>query len=395
METSSQNLHFDEKVLSFVIASLAIISCYPVVFLGIAPLLIFLFAGIFFLLFIKQLLKGKAFLKISNSGIFFISVILFLYLATPFREYDRFSPSVIWLFIFSSIIFLENKLLVKAFSYFTNIIYCVCILALAVLIMNAVGIPLPNKIIPREIGGYFTTYFVSVKLSGQGYSFFGIDLYRLNGIFAEPGHFGLILAMILFACNGIVKTVKGKVILLTAFLTLSFGTFILLFALLIKSIILDKKIYLAVLVSLIAILSLTFIPIEILERFFFDKADGTLQERTSNAFVHFYNSFYYQGNILLGGGRDILEANNVRNSDYRGFVIRYGYIGVMLFVLLMISMYWKKATTVQFLGFFYFTIVFLHRSWFVDYFAFLFFLLVLTYNLRYPLDQNEPSTQAG
>lgn len=390
-----RKLGVDEKVLSFTIAFLVILSCSPVIFLGINALLIFAFVGIFFLLFVKQLVEGKAFLRRTYLFVFLISFTLFLYIAIPFREADRLSPSVIWFLLFSIVIFLDKSLLIKAFSYFSDIIYFICILALAVLILNAIGVPLPNKVIPREFQGYFVSYYVSVKLSGQDYNFLGVNLYRLNGIFAEPGHFGLILNMILFAYKGVIKTTKGKVILLTAFLTLSFGTFILLFALLIKNIILEKKIYLAVLISLVALISTTFVPMEILERFIFNKADGSLEERTSNAFIHFYNSFFQQGNIILGEGRDVLERNNVRNSDYRGFVVRYGYLGVIFFVLLMASLYWKKATTVQFLGLFYFAIVFLHRSWFVDYFAFLFFLLILTYDLESPSDQLRASQASG
>jgi len=378
-----QKISLDDKILAFIIAFLAILSCSPVVFLGFNSMLILLFSGGYFLLLSKFFVRGRIFLKKAYLGVFLISIILFLYIAIPFREYDRFSPSVIWFFIFSTVLFLSKDLLIKGFEYFSNIIYYICIMALIVLVLNAFNTSLPNIVIPREVGGTFTSYYISVRLSGQDYSVFGVNLYRLNGIFAEPGHFGLLLSMVLFVYNGIVKTVKGKIILFTCLLTLSFGTFILLFGLLIKNIIIEKKIYLAVLVVFIVVLALSLIPVEVLERFFFDKADGTLEERTSNYFVNFYNSFLQQGSILFGEGRDILDVNNVRNSDYRGFIVRYGFLGMLFYLLLMLSIYWKKSKTAQFLGFFYFIVVFMHRSWFVDYFAFLFFLLILTHNLSY------------
>src|SRR5699024_1730031 len=120
-----------------------------------------------------------------------------------------------------------------------------------------------------------------------------------------------------------------------------------------------------------------FIPNEVLERFFLDKADGSLTERTSNYFINAYNSFITQGDILFGHGRDVLEMHEIRNSDFRGFIFRYGFIGILLYFILMFTMYNNKPSSIQFLGYSYFIIVFLHRSWFVDYFAFLFFLFIL------------------
>jgi len=382
-ENIGYTLGFGEKAFAFIIAILAILSCSPVISIGFNSILIFFFVLGYTLFFIKIASKGKIGLKNSYLSLFVFCIILFLYIAIPFRDYDRFSPSVIWFFLFSTILLVDRFILTKGFYYFTNILYYICIAALIVLILNALGVTLPSVIIPREIGGTFTSYFISVRLSGQDYSILGVNLYRLSGIFAEPGHFGLILAMILFAYRDILKTLKGKVILLTCILTLSFGSFILLLGLLTKNIILEKKLYLAILIFIILIISLSVIPPEVLERFFFDKADGTLEERTSRYFIDFYNSFMINGNVLFGEGRDVLEINDIRNSDYRGFVIRYGYVGLFLFFLMLIKLFIRKNILIQFLGYFYFIVVFMHRSWFIDYFAFLFFLLILTYNLSY------------
>ncbi|MDR1417611.1 MAG: hypothetical protein LBI80_00335 [Endomicrobium sp.] len=378
----NQQLDLGEKILAFVIAFLAILSCSPVIFYGFNSTLILLFIGGYFLFFVKQVFKERVSLRKNDLNIFLISFTLFLYIAIPFREYDRFSPSVIWLFIFSMTLFLNKILLNKAFYYFSNLILIVCIFSLFVLVLNALGVSLPNIVIPRESGGHFTSYFISVRLSWQDYSLWGLNLYRLNGIFAEPGHFGLLLCMILFVYKAIIKTIKGKIILLTSLLTLSFGSFVLLFGFFIINIILEKKIYLAFIIVPIVVLALLYVPQEVLERFFFDKQTDLLDERTSVYFIDFYNQHYNQGDIVFGNGRDILYNNDLQNSDYRGFVIRYGYTGIFLYLILMFSIYWKKAFTVQFLGFFYFIVVFLHRSWFVDYFAFLFFLLVLATNFN-------------
>ncbi|CEN35885.1 hypothetical protein [Capnocytophaga cynodegmi] len=380
----SSHLDFSEKVLSITIAGLALLSCSPIVLFDLNESLILLFCAFFFILLIRQFIKEKFCLENSVIITFFFSITTFLYVAFPFREYDRFSPSTIWLLLFSTILLLRRIILIKAFNIFSTAIYWVCITSFIILLLNAANISLPNQIIPRgDVGGYFTSYFISIKLSGQEYSMFGINLYRLSGIFAEPGHFGLVLTMILYTYKGIMKSIKGKVILLTSLLTLSFGTFVLLFGLLLKYIILEKKIRLFFLIGLAILLFFSLTPVEIIERFFLDKAEGSLEERTSNYFLNFYNSFLQSGNILIGEGRDILEINNIRNSDYRGFVIRYGFLGILLFCCIMLSMYWKKDITIKFLGFFYFLIVLMHRSWFVDYFAFLFFLLVLTYNLHH------------
>ncbi len=383
MQIISQNITLDEKILSIIIAILSILSCSPVIFSGFNTTLIIAFSGLYLLFLGKFFFEGKAFLRTRYLNIFVISLILFLYIAIPFRRYDRFSPSVIWFFLFATLLLVNKVIIIRAFYYFSNIIFIICILALIVLMLNAIGVSLPNKIIPREIGGYFTSYYLSVKLSGQDYSFLGLNFYRLNGIFAEPGHFGLLLSMVLFVYGGIIKTLKGKIILFTCLLTFSFGCYVLLFGLLLKYIVLERKIYLIFLIFSVIALVLIVVPKEIIERFFLDKADGTLEDRTSDYFISFYNTYFDKGDILFGNGRDILEINYLRNSDYRGFVIRYGYCGVLLYLFWLISLYWKKSISIQFLGIFYFIVVFLHRSWFIDYFIFLFFLLTLSYNINY------------
>lgn len=384
MENKIKKLNIEEKVLAFVIAFLAILSCAPVIFSGFNSLLITVFIGLLFLFIFKLFFKGKVFLRRNELIIFTLSFFIFLYIAIPFRQYDRFSPSVIWFFIFSITLLVNKKILIKGFYYFSNIIYIISILALIVLMLNAIGVPLPSKIISREIGGYFTSYFISVKLSGQDYSLMGLKLYRLNGVFAEPGHFGLLLTMVLYAYNrDIFRYKKGKILLLTCILTLSFGSLLLLLGLLIQYIVLQKKYYLLFLSLFIIGSFVLFLPEEVLNRFFLDKADGSIEERTSNFFINTYNNLLNQGDVFFGNGRDVLEIFNVRNSDYRGFLIRYGVFGFLLYLFLFISLYLKKPKTIQCLGFLYFILVFFHRSWFVDYFAFLFFLLILTFNLSY------------
>lgn len=383
-EIISQKLNINEKSLAFIIAFLAILSCSPIVFSGLNSVLIILFSFLLFLFIFKLFIKGAVFLKKTELFVFTVSVFLFLYIAIPFRQYDRFSPSVIWFFIFSLTLLLNKKILIKGFYYFTNIIYIISICALLVLILNVIGISLPNTVFPREIGGTFTSYYISVRLSGQDYSILGLNFYRLNGIFAEPGHFGLLLNMVLYVYNkDIFKYKKGKILLLTCILTLSFGSLLLLFGLFLQYIVLQKKYYL--LFGMLSIAGILFfiIPDEVLSRFFLDKADGSIEDRTSSFFVNTYNNLLNQGDVFFGNGRDVLENFNIRNSDYRGFLIRYGIFGLLLYLLWFISLYIKKPKTIQFLGFLYFVVVFFHRSWFVDYFAFLFFLLILTFNLSY------------
>jgi hypothetical protein len=368
-----------DNLISVLISILAILSLSPVIFSGISAYLILGLITVYILLLIMYLTEMGALIYKSNLPVFALVSILSLFLAIPFREFDRFSPSIVWIFLFLSVLLLDKRILLKAFSYYSSFIFIICICSIIILFLSITGVALPSKIVPRDIGGYFTSYYIAVKLSGQEYYLFGQEFYRLNGIFAEPGHFGLALSMVLFVYKGYVGTFRGKVILFTTLLTLSFGTFLLLFILLTKSIIANRRLFLLLMMILFVILFASVVPIEILERFFLNKAEGSLEDRTSEAFVVYYDYFQSYGNIFFGGGRDILEANQIRNSDYRGFVIRYGYVGCILLFLMIISLFWRKQWTIQLLGISYFAIVFFHRSWFVDYFLFLFFILILTY----------------
>jgi hypothetical protein len=378
-----------DKCTAFTISILLLLSCYPVIFRGHFVLLIITATLIFLILFGFKLLRNDFHVSRKFLVVIFVLLILAMYIFIPFREYDRLSLTLVWFLVLVVMLLLDYNVLKIAFYYFSIIIFLISVLALLGLFLNAVGIYLPQYSFERDIGGYYTSQYISVRLSGQDYTIFGIDLYRINGIFGEPGHFGLLICMILYVYEKSLNTLKGTVLLITCLLTFSLGAYVLLSCLFVMRAILNKQ-YNHIIILLFFILTLVIlIPNDLLIRFFLSKADDVLDSRTSDHFVLFYNIFLNSNHVLIGYGRDVLEIVNLRNSDYRGFVIRYGYIGVALFTMLFIAIFKKKDRNIQILGAIYVFVVFLHRSWFVDYFIFIFFLIVLSNSYMHKLSSSK------
>src|SRR5690606_25195409 len=104
-------------------------------------------------------------------------------------------------------------------------------------------------------------------------------------------------------------------------------------------------------VAVIVALGAVYLPPEVVNRFFLEKFSGdVINNRISGGFDVFFNHFLtYDGAValLMGQGADILSNNNLVASDYRGFVIKYGIIGVVLLFLLVFSFLFERSSRVE------------------------------------------------
>src|SRR5690606_7186951 len=83
--------------------------------------------------------------------------------------------------------------------------------------------------------------------------------------------------------------------------------------------------------------------------------------------------------LLFGKGADVLSNNNFVASDYRGFIIKYGFIGgAILFLLILSFIVYKESGINKWKILFVFGIIFAHRSWLTILFVFLFFMYYLS-----------------
>ena len=286
--------------------------------------------------------------------------------------------------IFCSLFFLSKGVLIQGFRILTKLVFVICICAILVLICNVLGIQLPSSVVEREFGSQqYINYYFSSKLNGQDYYLFGLELYRLSGIFREPGHFGMVLLMFLYVYSDFSRTFVGRVFIITAILTLSFGAYLMLIILLLKRVLFERDKWLLLFLSICVTSVFVYLPDEFITHFFLNKADEALEGRTTGNLSLVYKEFIKSIDIFWGKGKDVLSYYDIIVSDYRGYFLRYGVFGILLNCGLLFSLIFRKGGSIILLTSVYFIIVFLHRSWFLDYFAFLFAVLMMTYGLKY------------
>ncbi|WP_316742786.1 hypothetical protein [Pedobacter antarcticus] len=374
------------KLLGIVLTILVLFSCMPFFLIGGGSTLINLSVFIVYLLLFFIYVAGNGMILRFNRTEVFCSVVLFVFLYFPFRRYDQLVASVIWPLIFLSILFLDKRILFKVIYYFSDIIFYISFGAVLVYILLLIGINLPSYDYSTGLEGTikstYTLYPFTAKLLGQDYSIFGRTMFRISGIFSEPGHFGIIISMVLYLNNVLLSNFKRVILIVAAVLTFSMGTYVLLCGLLLIKYGMSRKVF----IVFIPILSLAFftyliLPQEILERFILNKigsnSSDVLNERTSADFTLFYDNYNRANFNLVGAGRLVFEKFQLSNSDYRGFFLKFGFLGLVLLVFWFAFINRNRSKIPFLLTAFLFLVVFLHRAWLVDYLIFYFIIYMI------------------
>jgi len=298
---------------------------------------------------------------------------------------DRFIYAFFWHFVILTCFFLDFSIIKGGAKIFANIVYWVVLLALINYVFALAGIDLPSyqfNISTRE-----TTYLLypgTVRLYSQTYNIFGFTGFRLSGIFPEPSMFGIVCALVLY--SGVFDNNKFRRIIIFSglFLSLSTGALILSFGLyLFSRRQLKMKIIAVSSLFFIVGISVYVIPREIIESFFLNKLSGeVIANRVVGDFNAFYSNFLSFGDLksqFIGKGADVLENGGFVASDYRGFIVKYGFVGVVFLFLFVGSLIFFKGNITDKLTVVYiFIVIFAHRSWFVITFIFLFYIYFLS-----------------
>ncbi|MBC9908886.1 hypothetical protein [Chitinophaga varians] len=379
------------KPVAWSLAVVLLISCSPFFSMGgNAAYLILGSTGIYFLFFANCLARRQARLSNRNLNYFIISFMLLLYLFFPIRQYDRIVVAAVWLLVFLTVLMLDTVILLMAARYFADIIFVIALLALLVFAVKLIGVDLPFY--PYETGatGSKSLFFIypgTAVLQGQEYTVFGRSLFRVSGIFSEPGHFGMISAIVLFMNPEILSKRKRTVITIAALLTLSMGFYVLFAGLCMYRFRFSQKQVVGVVVlALVGFIAISAMPADFMDRFFLNKMSSNqdvLDARTSAEFSRFYDHYTRYDINLFGGGRTITENFEVTSSDYRSFLLKYGWVGIALYLVWFFVMTYGRKKQFVLLSFFFFAVVFVHRSWLVDYLIFLFavYFIPISYEL--------------
>jgi hypothetical protein len=367
-------------------------SIFGLIFLiGLASPFIFwnekaVFVAVFLIPFVFYRKSIYSIFSSTNKFVFLIFFVLFyLSVFLPFRPYSdfRFYNAIVAIgsiFVFF-IGFKERRDILDGYITFMSWVSLGAILSFILFILK---IPFPSVEISNEARDDHTyLYFATLYMDSQVNVFSGITFTRVNGVFKEPGHFGVFLSIAFSLIQKPLSSKRGKTILLGSLVTLSAATYLLIMvSLLIKYFRPKYTIYFSLFVSLLFLLS--FIPTiqSLFDYYFLSKVsseEGLLDGRTRNAglYLSFLPNFY---DYFIGTNNDFLINIARVTSDYRRIIYDSGYLVVIMsFILFLVftvsSLKNRNLLLLNIILVLFLTL--LHRSWFFYQGFFWFFVAII------------------
>lgn len=312
-------------------------------------------------------------IKLKRNDLYlFILYLFFVFVVhLPFRNYDI--PRLnIFIYLISSLYFVfDDEVKSKALVFFYNIVFISALLSIVNLVFYSLGmalfiveIPMPDsQSYPR---GY-DLYFGSAVLKNQYFNIYNISIFRGSGWFAEPGHFALFIILALALKKKLLSGFKNLTLILALLLTFSGAGYALFLALLsIK--LRDDFFRLSLVIVLVAFLVVAINPdfiTYIFERFITSKFD---QDNVLQARQTYFGPLLLDlplKDIFFGLGSEYFSSNNWTNSDFTGFIYRYGLIGLLALIsywamFIMVSI--KEKNKAAYVFVFFVILIFMHRS---------------------------------
>ncbi|SEO80395.1 hypothetical protein [Aquisalimonas asiatica] len=246
---------------------------------------------------------------------------------------------------------------------------------------------------------YYRLYPGTVVLSSQVFHLAGADVFRASGLFREPGHFAIICSLLLAVNSYRIRDKYDFGLLLGGVLSFSVSFFFLLLFFFLCTVVervLHGKgggghrkgmVFFAMLTSLVVLLFLASIASServedsgLADRVLYghlqhQSITGILDARVRGD-VEYVMDGMSDWDRMVGVGSHALERFDVRMTDLRGKLVKHGYIGIGMCLVLYGYLIWLvRPLSVQMFLFGVLVIVLLHRAWMVDQAWFLFLFI--------------------
>lgn len=297
-------------------------------------------------------LKGSEFLKPLSKyelRILFFVILYAIYFCLPFIH--SFQGG--WLLnslIFMEILLFDKEIYNETYLILKKIFVWICIFSLIVWCLHLVDIEIPHYTYIPDFRYYaddnYRIYGLSVALCHGNSWLYGASLERICGVFAEPGHFGIYLG-ILLACNRFRFEKKGDYVLLaTGILTFSTAFYgILGIGFIYRLLSAYEGVQDLKRLTLAGIL---LFPLLLLNTKFIDTAlnrvignnknvniISLVENRTTKQSRTAFDEFTSTEKVFIGVG--YMENGKVQITNWRGGVYRYGIIGILIMSFLILS----------------------------------------------------------
>lgn len=254
------------------------------------------------------LFSNKNNFNLKNIGLCLIP--LSYYLFCVLNIYDpTLTPSIIWLLLALEFMLCSDDIKLDIYYYFKKFLFITSALGIIFFLASVISLPIPHAIvdyydvtgIPTKYVNYFLGYVVS-----QG------GLFRLCGIFNEPGYLGTVLAFVLIVDNLNIKKRENLILFIAGCCTLSMAFFVLL--LIYLALISYKKKWPVIILAVILLLYFVVLPSIATS----NSALGTLLQR-----------FSFVDGLLAGDNRSTIMLDTtfdrVMSGPEKYFGEGYGY----------------------------------------------------------------------
>ena len=248
--------------------------------------------------------------------------------------------------IFIELLLLPISIFYNAYELLRKLFYYISIFAIVLWCIHTIGFDLPNIAIRREdLGGELhQTYYIY----GPVISLFSDNsksLERVCGLFAEPGHFGIYLSLMMAINKFRFNHREDFIMLIAGLLTFSTAFYgIIGLGMIYKFFFLSKyndfKILFPVfLIATSILVSSTSIQEVLIGRVVEGRHVSSINDLVENRVVNTTKSNYER--IMRTDkkwfGEGMTDTDQVQETNWRGGVYRYGIIGISVFILLVLN----------------------------------------------------------
>ena len=322
-----------------------------------------------------------------------------LQIGTPLFSGRGFELGKIITFLnFICILFFNSNILLNIFLKFRKLLIFFCWISLIVFFVTLVGIELPYYKIPAFSvvmttsfeGSFYKLYGLVVSSTNTVYEFGGLTIARICGPFLEPGHFSIYIG-ILLVFEKIIFNKLSKVFVITGILTFSPTILIFLIFSWLYEMLFYKKygnIFKYISLSIIFIGALYFLLDNIMGdviylfigRNFYDidylSLMDLLNDRAGKNALIFYNYFIETPQVWYGRGVEYMAGIGVL-SDWRGIVFKYGILGLIFSILILLCIpFFSQKKLERLMVVLIIIAIYLHRSWMFES-SFIYLILIL------------------
>ena len=300
--------------------------------------------------------------KISKSDLVSCFFCLVMYSVLDLFHLENitslFSYALRHVFLVCFVLLLKDTEKKRLVLLFTRIFVIIVGISLISFILYLLGVELPYETIRYDGNTNYSDF--------KCYPFLLIEnepgtIVRFQSVFLEPGHLGMISALLLYINGYSLKQPRVFVLLLSIFASLSLAAYVLLvIGAILYYIMNSKRVLKRVVLSFAYLLLIVVVGVSyyiydpnsifsrlIVERLDYNEDKGLRgNNRTSASFDSYYEQqFYKGGDCLLGVGPKIFSQSSWGdnrgqggNASYKVFIVKYGLFGIFV-LLLFFSVY--------------------------------------------------------